>query len=253
MRLDKELNDRLFVRREEQQSHVEYREEFGFYSNVAEGNLEAVKKMLADPDNKHPYDSPVYGRLSADELRNVRYHFVVSVALITRLCVEKGLERELAYTLSDLYISKMDALSELREILSLQNEMLLDFTRKMEKLPKHRVYSMQVVRAIDYIKLHRNEHLTVEKVAEALHLNRSYLSALFSKQTGGSISAYIRREKIEAAANMLRFSDYSYADIAEYFGFASQSHFIQCFRKEMGETPLEYRRRVLNEETLFGK
>ncbi|MCH5269235.1 MAG: helix-turn-helix domain-containing protein [Lachnospiraceae bacterium] len=251
MRLDRELNNRLFVRREEQQSHVEYREEFGFYSNVAEGNVEAVKKILADPENKHPYDSPVYGRLSADSLRNVRYHFVVSVALITRLCVEKGLERELAYTLSDLYISKMDALPGLREILSLQNEMLLDFAEKMAKLPKSHVYSMQVVRAIDYIKLHRNEHLTVKKVAEALKVNRSYLSTLFSRETKSRISAFIRREKIEAAANMLRFSDYSYADIAEYFGFASQSHFIQCFQKEMGETPFVYRKRILNEEAFF--
>lgn len=253
MGLNKELNKRLFMQREQQQAHVEYKEEFGFYNNVAEGDIETVKRLLADPNDTHLYDSSEYGRLSRDSLRNMRYHFVVSVALITRLCVEKGLERELAYTLSDLYISKMDLSGSPAQILSLHNEMLMDFTRKMKALPKRQVYSMQIVRAIEYIYRHRNERLTVEHIAKELEINRSYLSVLFRKETGVSISGFIRREKIKAAANMLRFSDYSYADIAEYFGFASQSHFIQCFRREMDYTPAEYRKRFYREGEVFQK
>lgn len=51
--------------------------------------------------------------------------------MITRLCVEHGLEQELAYTMSDLYINKMDELQQAEAIISLQNDMLLDFTQKM--------------------------------------------------------------------------------------------------------------------------
>lgn len=242
MSMNKELNLRLFIQREEKKSHVEYKHEYSFYNNIAEGNMEAVTKSLADPTNIRMYESPKYGQLSKDFLRNIRYHFVVSVALITRLCVEKGLERELAYTLSDLYICKMDVISSASQILFLYNEMLLDFTQKMADLPKKQVYSMQVAKAIDYIYKHRNERLTVDMVAENIDINRSYLSSLFIKETNESISNFIRKEKIKAATNMLRFSDYSYSDIAEYFGFASQSHFIQCFRKETGFTPMTYRK-----------
>lgn len=242
MSFNKELNSRLFMQREEQRMHVEYKEEFGFYENVAAGNMEAVKRILADPHNVHLYDNAEYGQLSKDSLRNMRYHFVVSVALITRMCVEKGLERELAYTLSDLYIGKMDLLEHGEQIIALHNDMLVDFTRKMQELPKQQVYSMQVVRAMDYVYKHRNQRLTVETIANALEMNRSYLSVLFKKETGESISGFIRSERIKAAANMLRFSDYTYTDIAQYFGFASQSHFIQCFRREMGCTPAEYRK-----------
>lgn len=251
MSINKELNDRLFIQREEQQTHVEYKKEYGFYSNVAEENTEEVKKILADPDNIHLYDSAEYGRLSRDSLRNMRYHFVVQTALITRLCVENGLERELAYTMSDLYIGKMDMLSTPRQILLLHNEMLMDFTQKMAGLPKQQVYSIHIVRAIEYIYKHRNERLTVQDTAEALNINRSYLSSLFKKETGVSISGFIRSEKIKAAANMLRFSDFSYADIAEYFGFASQSHFTQLFRMETGYTPVEYRKRFSREGEMF--
>lgn len=244
MSLNKELNHRLLMQREEQLMHVEYNHEFSFYSNVVAGDMEAVRKVLANPDNEQLYDSGEYGRLSKDKLRNMRYHFVVSVALITRLCVENGLERELAYTLSDLYISKMDLLQTARQILALSNEMLMDFTQKMASLPKQQVYSMLVVKAIDYINQHRNIRLTVSSIAMILNVNKSYLSTVFKRETGVNLSDYIRKEKIKAASNMLRFSDYSYSDIAVYFGFASQSHFIQCFRVEIGITPKEFRKNV---------
>lgn len=251
MSINKELNLRLHNRREEQSAHVEYSHEFEFYQNIADGNIEAVKRVLADPDNVDIYSSEEYGRLSEDPLQNMRYHFVVSVALITRMCVEKGLERELAYTLSDLYIGKMDKLLSRRQIMSLHNEMLMDFTKKMAELPKLEVCSSHVIRAMDYICRHLNERITAEDAARKLGLNRSYLSSLFKRETGQNLSDFIRREKIKAAGNMLRFSDYSYADIAEYFGFSSQSHFIQCFRHETGLTPREYRSTVSSQG--FGK
>ena len=253
MSMNKELNAKLFQRREEQTHHVEYNHEYKYYDNITEGRIEEVQKVLADPKNITMYEAPEYGKLSKDFLRNMRYHFVVSTALITRLCVEKGLERELAYTLSDLYIGKMDIAKRAEQIIVLHNEMLMDFTHKMADLPKQKVYSIQIVKAIDYILKHRTVKLTVQDIADELNINRSYLSSLFKKETGKSISDFIREEKIKAAANMLKFSDYSYSDIAEYFGFASQSHFIECFRKQTGFSPKEYRKKYSRNQELFAR
>lgn len=249
MSILKELNARLLENSEEQRVHVEYRSEYGYYGAVADGDIEAVKKVLVRPDNVSLYENGEYGTLSKDRLRNIRYHFVVAAALITRLCVEKGLERELAYTLSDLYIEKMDRLQTAEKVLSLYNEMLLAFTEKMADLPKREVYSVHAVKAINYVCRHRTEKITADSVAKALGLNRSYLSTLFKRETGTTLSGFIRTEKLKAAANMLVFSDCSCADIAEYFGFASQSHFIKLFREETGLTPAEYRKK--NYRSLF--
>ena len=252
MAMERELNSQLFKRREEQCGHVEYSHEYLFYDNIAEGDIEAVRKDLVDPQDTSRYESEEYGKLSKDFLRNIRYHFVISVAMITRACVEKGLERELAYTLSDLYISRMDALQNAQQIGILYNEMLLDFTNRMAQLPKQKVYSVQIVRAMEYIYMHRNERLTVQRIADCIGVNRSYLSSLFSKEMGMSISDFVRNEKVKAAENMLRFSEYSYGDIAEYFGFASQSHFIKCFREKTGLSPKEYRNKYLRSLGLKG-
>lgn len=241
--INRELNMSLMNRREEQSMHVEYSHEYGFYESIAAGNVEAVKAMLASPSDIDMYEGAEYGRLSADPLQNMRYHFVISAALITRTCVGKGMERELAYTLSDLYIGKMDALSDRADIIALHNEMMMDYAVKMSELPKQGVYSSQVIKVIDHICHHLNEKITVQDAARVAGINRSYLSALFVRETGMYIRDFIMREKVKAAENMLKFSDYSYADIAEYFGFSSQSHFIKCFKEETGVTPLEYRRK----------
>ena len=53
MNMQKELNHRLFIQREEQTSHIEYKEEYGYYDNIVAGNLEAVRQRFSDPENEH--------------------------------------------------------------------------------------------------------------------------------------------------------------------------------------------------------
>ena len=79
-------------------------------------------------------------------------------------------------------------------------------------------------------------------MAEELGLSRSYLSRRFSEQTGITIQEYILQVRLEAAANMLRFSEEQIGAIAEYLCFPSQSYFTERFRKQYGMTPGEYRK-----------
>lgn len=72
--------------------------ELDFYSAIANGEIELVQENC----NEQAFTNPEgMGVLSTDALRNIRYHYVVTVALITRFCVHEGLEQEKAYNLSD--------------------------------------------------------------------------------------------------------------------------------------------------------
>ena len=82
----------------------------------------------------------------------------------------------------------------------------------------------------------------VEELAEYVDLNPSYLSRLFKKEVGTSISEYIRRQKLETAKNMLVYSEYRPAEIATTLAFPSQSYFTEIFHKYTGLTPKEYRK-----------
>jgi len=243
MGLEKQLNYRMFQQREENINHVGFEEEYTLYHAVASGDIDKVKTYVKEYKKADAISNANNGILSKNPLQNTKYHFVVFTALITRLCAENGMERETAYTLSDLYINQMDVCTTSSSILNLQGDMLLDFTIQMSRLKKENIYSIQVIRAMDYIYKNRQRKLTITEIADSLGINASYLSNLFKKETGQCMTHFIRHEKIKAASNMLRFSDYSYSDIAEYFGFSSQSHFIQCFKQEMGCTPKEYRKK----------
>ena len=218
--------------------HRPMEEEYSFYTAVQNGDMEAVKKNLQQGAFANPEGM---GVLSKNPLTNIKYHFVVTIALITRRCVEGGLALEQAYRLSDFYILKMDSCTTSREIIDLHRNMVLDFTGKMLVLQKSAIISKPIVLCTDYIYNHINERITINELAEYASLSPSYLSRLFKQNLGISISDYIREKKIEKAENLLKYSDYSLIDIANYLAFSSQSHFIQTFEKYIGLTPKKYR------------
>ena len=181
------------------------------------------------------------GVLSRNTLTNIKYHFVVTAAMLTRYCIDGGLEPEQAYRLSDFYILKMDTCTTVRQIADLHHEMAKDFTGKMVLQKKSSILSKPVVQCVDYIYSHIKEHITVAVLAEYTGLSESYLSRVFKQNLGISISDYIREKKIEKATHLLRYSDKSIIDIANYLSFSSQSHFIQTFEDFTGMTPKKYR------------
>lgn len=242
MNIERDLHKKTFVRREEQLSHMEYNKEYQFYSSIAMGDMENVRNYLMDTESSDIYNSEEYGILSGNALQNARYHFVVAVALITRICAEYGMNREKAYNLSDLFIQKMDSLQTIQEISILHNEMIIDFTRRMKNERKESAYSVHVVRAVEYIYIHLHDNIKTSQIAEALNISRSYLSQLFHDEMGIQLHEYIVMEKINSAKHLLTSTGMGYSEIAEYYGFSSQSHFIGCFKKITGYTPSDYRR-----------
>ena len=183
------------------------------------------------------------GILSRNALTNLKYHFVVTVAMITRHCVEAGMELEQAYRLSDFYILKMDSMTTTEDISALHDSMVLDFTGKMLLIKKQSIISKSITMCIEYVYNHIHDRITIEDLAAYTDLSPSYLSRLFKKELGISVSDYIREKKIDKAQNLLKYSDFTPVEIANYLSFSSQSHFIQAFEKMVGMTPKKYRDR----------
>ncbi len=161
--------------------------------------------------------------------------------MITRMCREHGMELEQAFRLSDFYIQKLDDINTEEEVHRLHDAMVMDYTEKMRKYFRSDTNSKHINACKEYIYSHIKERITIEDLADVLGVSASYLSRLFKKEVGVSVSSYIRKRKIEMAKNLLRFSDYSMIEIADRLSFSSQSHFIQQFREVEGITPKKYR------------
>ena len=238
MDLSKEWNRNEFVSHEMMNTHRELETEFMFYDAIANGDIEYVERNCKSKTFSSPEGM---GKLSENPLQNLRYHFVVTTAMITRYCVHAGLEQKKAYTLSDFYIIKMDKCQTTEEIAVLHDTMCMDFCKKMHAVQKRRVLSKPIVLCIDYIYTHIHYRITIKELADYLNLSESYISKLFHKEMGIPISQYILDLKIEKAKNLLQYSEYNIVEISNYLAFSSQSHFIQVFQKKTGVTPHKFR------------
>ena len=242
MSIDEELERLLLSERDNDVRRYAYNQEIHRYGLIAAGDVEGLKKDLLDQQTNK--DRPHRrGTLSKDALMNEKYHVIIMCALVSRFCIEQGMDIAVSYTLSDIFIGKIDKAQSLDEVYAIRDEIRMEYCTRMRDLSKKEVVSRYVVLAIDYIRAHVQEPLTVEQVANALSVNASYLSKLFKKEMGKSISEYIRDSKIAVAEHMLRHLDDSSLQIANYLGFSSQSHFIQVFKKQTGMTPEEYRKK----------
>ncbi|MBQ7058588.1 MAG: helix-turn-helix transcriptional regulator [Firmicutes bacterium] len=144
---------------------------------------------------------PEHGKMSEDPLRNMIYHFICAAVLVTRYAIDGGLDKEEAMSLSDVLIQRAKA----------------------------------------YIFAHLHEHFTAAQVAEAADVSPNYLSSLVKKETGQTLSGFIRQQRLEAARLMLARSNRPISEIAATLPFAGESHFIQAFRAQYGVTPAIYR------------
>lgn len=238
MKTDKDLNYRLFIQHTYGFTRSPFERELGLYKMVQSGDTDGVKRHY-ETMNRDFLEGK--GVLSDDPLRNLVYHFVTSVALVSRFCIEGGLGHDTAYTLADIYIQRADKCRSEDTLKELFREMQLDFAERMKELKKENVISLHVRKCIDYIYEHLQENLTLAVLADHAGLNPSYLSKLFSRETGMSVKVFITRAKVATAENLLKYSDFSCLDISTALGFSSQSAFISVFRKYSGMTPVRYR------------
>jgi two-component system response regulator YesN len=129
--------------------------------------------------------------------------------------------------------SKDDALKLLLDTASL----LFDRRRSLQDERTNRI----IVRLNQYIKDHLSSDLSLDTLADLVHMNSSYLSNLYKQSTGKNISDYIIELRIEKAKDMLRNSSYKIHEIADLMGFGAAPYFTRYFKRHVGITPQEYR------------
>lgn len=227
----------LFERRESHNFHNTYEQEQKLLAIVRSGDIESLPASPLDFIDGSP------GRLSRNQLRQEQNLFIALITLITRAAIEGGLPEETAFSLSDSFIQTSESAFSPEEVHRLSVQAIQTFTREVAARARQSgSYSAPIEQALDYIHRHLHYPLTLSVIAEAIGLSPCYLSRLFRQETGGSIVDYIQRERIEAAKNMLRYSDYTPAEIGNYLSFSTQSYFTRIFRKCTGTTPAAWRK-----------
>ncbi|MCB7317204.1 AraC family transcriptional regulator [Lacrimispora sp. 210928-DFI.3.58] len=233
----RDLTYLAYIQRESQFVHHTYDDEYHLYHLVSQGDSSAISLGYEKFTGCHN------GTLSLHPLRNIKYHFVVETAQTARACIHGGMDYQTAYSLSDLYIQKADVCPSIPELNELYMEMITDYIHRMRAVRRERIDSKPVQQCADYIYYHLHEKITVPILAEHTGLHPNYLSTLFKKTMGCSITQYIRSQKLTAAKNMLKYSSFPISEICSLLSLGTQSHFTELMKADCGYTPKQYRDR----------
>lgn len=98
--------------------------------------------------------------------------------------------------------------------------------------------------ALNYIKENFTQNdLTLNLIAEQLHISQSYLTRIIKQKTGVNFTDYLNKLRINMAINLLldKDNDYTINDISNMVGYSSQHYFSRAFKNYMGLSPNQYR------------
>lgn len=130
-----------------------------------------------------------------------------------------------------------------QEIISTRGECLRKYVQTDEDPVPYVVKETQ-----KYIESNIAENFNIKTIAARLKCHPDFLSRRFKQYTGTSLSAHIRRVRLEYARNMLRDPKILICDVADSCGFSDRIHFTKVFRKEMGMTPGQFQRQFRAKE-----
>jgi AraC-like DNA-binding protein len=100
---------------------------------------------------------------------------------------------------------------------------------------------VKLKKILSYIRNNYDKPITLESIAETVHMSPKYLGTFFKNTTGKTPVEYLIEYRIEKAVHKLRFSDSSVTDIAFLCGFSDLSYFIKTFKKFKGVPPGKFR------------
>lgn len=180
-------------------------------------------------------------RLSEGKKEDACFYFCSAVRFLEEKCDALGLPGQRA-EMKEL-LEKSRACESFGEMEVFFEQ---EFIRYLDRIKTVAVNSdkKDILRAKDYIEKHYMENLSLNVLAEEIHMNPYYFSSFFKKNTGENFKDYVNRVRVEHAVPLLLSTDMKTYEIAEKVGFGDIRMFNTAFMKIYQETPGNYRKRV---------
>ncbi|WP_347036530.1 AraC family transcriptional regulator [Blautia obeum] len=93
---------------------------------------------------------------------------------------------------------------------------------------------------LNYLNMHFTEVISLQDLADQVHLSREVCCRLFKKMTGKTITGYLEEYRVNKSFSLVQSGQYSMIQITEMVGFSNPSRFASAFRKRFGCNPGEY-------------
>lgn len=204
---------------------------------VSQGLSHRAEIMLSN------FSKTAFDQRTADPIRNIRNYSIICNTLLRKAAEQGGVHPIYLDELSSNLAKRIENITGIESGQALMTEMVHAYCRLVRKHAT-RQYSPVVQKTVTYIDTDLSGDLSLSVLAAAQNMNASYLSAIFRKETGKTVTEYVGEKRMEAAAQLLRSTRLQIQTVAQHCGMSDVNYFSKLFKKYHGMTPKQYREEV---------
>ena len=213
-----------------------------FYENalmeaVETGKIHLVEQFLQS------FSKMSFESRSNDPVRNLKNYAIIMNTLMRKAAEKGGVHPLYIDQLSSHFAKRIESVLTVKEIGPLMEDIFRTYCRYVRKYSTSK-YSPPVQKAILHIGAALNSELSLTKLAENLKISRSYLSDLFKKETGVTVTEYINKKRVKRATHLLSTTKLQVQTVAQHCGMSDVNYFSKLFKKYTGKSPNEYRKEI---------
>ena len=233
----KALEDTDSVMMNMQMMEKRYHYENELMDAVAHGQIRKVNMLLT------AFSELGFEKRVSDPLRNIKNYSIIMNTLLRKSAERGGVHPLYLDSLSSSFAMKIEQLPSTNEGRNLMTDMFSSYCRLVRK-HSMKSYSPTVQKAILLIEADLSANLSLSSLAATQKVSPGYLSTIFKRETGKTVTEYIIDKRIKLASQLLASTHLQVQTIALHCGIMDVQYFSKVFKKKTGKTPKEYRESV---------
>lgn len=201
---------------------------------ISQGLSHKVEVMMANMSASN------FEKRTSDPIRNMQNYCIIMNTLL-RKAVENGSVHPFYIDkLSSDFARKIEQVTTMESARKLQKDMVHKYCL-LVKNHSMKGYSLLVQKVVTTIDTDLTADLSLNALASKMNVNASYLSTLFKRETGNTLTDYVNEKRIQHGILLLHSTGLQIQTIASYCGIPDVNYFTKLFKKKVGKTPKEYR------------
>ncbi len=176
----------------------------------------------------------------SDPVRNIKNYCIIMNTLLRKAAENGGVHPLYIDSVSSDFANRIELIGSTTAAGKLMDEMMSAYCRLVKK---HALahYSAPVRKALACIDADLTADLSLSALSAMQNISPGYLSTLFKKEVGQTLTDYVNSRRVEQAAGMLRSGTLQVQTVAQYCGIPDVNYFSKLFKRYTGVSPKEFR------------
>jgi len=211
-----------------------YAQENGMIRAVSQGQMTKALAMM-NMFSAHNFEK----RLS-DNIRNIKNYCIIMNTLLRKAAETGGVHPVYLDKTSSKFAHQIEQINAVEDSPEIMQNMIKNYCNLVKK-HSTKNYSLPVQRAITAIEYDLTADLSLNSIATMQGISASYLSTIFKKETGSTLTDHVNKKRIELAMKLLETTNIQIQTVAQHCGILDVHYFSRIFKKHTGVTPRTYR------------